>query len=445
MNFADSALARAGELVCSKKNNFYAQCLFEARAERNKANFGWDGTALECGDEVSTPDEDMPARRLLDAVDTTMADEMAGDEMDGGYGERMTPMSYGDGSCDVCASEWYQCGGGDLAYTACCEEGLECVQKNAHYAQCLGPGRAADNVANEGWDGIVLDCGSLMPSDMAPAPAPARRLLQTGTYGSYSGAAYGAYGSYGGYGAYGSRATPAGYGNGACDVCLGPYFQCGGGSLEVTACCAPGLACIKKNDDYAQCLAPEDAARNSDWDGSELACGSALAPPARRLLDAEDDAVAPGDDAMAAYADDMDGSYGSPATPAFYGNGDCDLCVGEYYQCGGGLLEMTACCAPGLECVQKNAWYAQCLGPERAAANIETEGWDGDVLQCGSLMPSDMMPAQAPAMAPTGGRRLQQAGAYGGSSYGGSSYGGSSYGGSYGAYGRYGAARGYGY
>lgn len=31
-------------------------------------------------------------------------------------------------------------------------------------------------------------------------------------------------------------------------------------------------------------------------------------------------------------------------------------------------------------------WYAQCLTPERAAKNVEQEGWAGTVMHCGEPM-----------------------------------------------------------
>ena len=65
----------------------------------------------------------------------------------------------------------------------------------------------------------------------------------------------------------------------------------------------------------------------------------------RKLLDAGE------------YGDASDGLYGV--------YGDCDVCMPEFGQCGGGAdLPMTTCCAEGTYCTKKNAFYAQCLTVE---------------------------------------------------------------------------------
>ena len=58
--------------------------------------------------------------------------------------------------------------------------------------------------------------------------------------------------------------------------CLSQYDQCAGGHLDLTACCAGALECVKKNAYYGQCLTRTRADRNVatyDWDGSSIACG----------------------------------------------------------------------------------------------------------------------------------------------------------------------------
>jgi hypothetical protein len=128
------------------------------------------------------------------------------------------------------------------------------------YAQCITSIRADHNVADFGWDGTVLECGT-------PISGGRRRLLQAagsygGDYGSYGGSrsasGYG-YGSYGGD--YGSRDLPGAYGSayGSSDVpetpaeldancdgmCMPIYQQCGGGIYEYVKCCEDGLVCTK--------------------------------------------------------------------------------------------------------------------------------------------------------------------------------------------------------
>jgi hypothetical protein len=253
-------LVLADGTVCVVKNPYFAQCLTEGRASRNFESFGWDGTVLACGEPIST----VNGRRLLDAGSSNYGYV---EEQDGGYGYS-APASYGYGDCSTCLGEFFQCGGGMLETSACCTEGLDCIQKNDFYAQCLTPERAATNVESEGWAGSVLACGTTLLPEMPSR----RRLLDTGSYG------YGDYGTEDRDGGYGGD-TPASYGYGACDACLGPYFQCGGGNLAVTACCEPGLECIQKNGFYAQCLMPERAAANvanEGWDGDVLTCGSVL-------------------------------------------------------------------------------------------------------------------------------------------------------------------------
>ena len=78
------------------------------------------------------------------------------------------------------------------------------------------------------------------------------------------------------------------------------------------------------------------------------------------------------------YGDDADGLYG------IYGS--CEFCMPEFGQCGGGELIVTACCADGLQCTQKNAFFAQCLTAARAEANVATEGWVGTQLECGTVL-----------------------------------------------------------
>lgn len=58
-------------------------------------------------------------------------------------------------------------------------------------------------------------------------------------------------------------------------------------------------------------------------------------------------------------------------------------CVAEYDKCGGkGYTSPKACCNPDYSCVKKNDYYAQCVSDARAATNIATGGWDGEVLEC---------------------------------------------------------------
>jgi hypothetical protein len=137
------------------------------RAEQNVAEQGWAGNVLACGTTL-LPDV-APQRRLLDTGSYGYG-SYGNEDRDGGYG-LSTPAAYGDGDCDVCLGEFFQCGGGDLAVTACCEAGLDCVQKHGYYAQCLTPERAADNVAMQGWDGDVLPCGSVLQQETADVPS----------------------------------------------------------------------------------------------------------------------------------------------------------------------------------------------------------------------------------------------------------------------------------
>ena len=44
-----SAVCCTGELACTKKNEFYAQCLPADRIRRNVANQAWDGSEVACG------------------------------------------------------------------------------------------------------------------------------------------------------------------------------------------------------------------------------------------------------------------------------------------------------------------------------------------------------------------------------------------------------------
>jgi hypothetical protein len=86
------------------------------------------------------------------------------------------------------------------------------------------------------------------------------------------------------------------------------------------------------------------------------------------------------------------------------------MCVEEFEQCGGNNMTTTSCCDG--RCVVKNFFYAQCLTRERAAKNVEEQGWDGRVLACGEDVPLDAPKGpEDPAMvAAAPSRRLSQVG-----------------------------------
>jgi hypothetical protein len=393
-------------LECVKKNDFYAQCLTSVRAESNIASQGWEGSVMECGSTLMAA----PMRRLQQSGSYGSKDMAASYS----YGSKDMSASYGYGDCETCLPSFDQCGGGDLPTTLCCEAGLECVKKNDFYAQCLTSVRAESNIALEGWEGSVMECGSTLMA------APMRRLQQSGSYGSTDMAASYGYGSKdmsASYG-YGSKDMAASYGYGDCETCLPAFEQCGGGMLPTTLCCEAGLECVKKNDEYAQCLMSSDAESNiasEGWEGSVMECGSTLmAAPMRRLQQSgsygsTDMAASNGygsKDMAASYgygSKDMSASYGygSKDMAASYGYGDCETCLPAFEQCGGGMLPTTMCCEAGLECVKKNDEYAQCLMSSDAESNIASEGWEGSVMECGSTLMAAPM------------RRLQQSGSYG--------------------------------
>lgn len=56
--------------------------------------------------------------------------------------------------------------------------------------------------------------------------------------------------------------------------------------------------------------------------------------------------------------------------------------------------------------MQKHKWYAQCLTETRGMRNMDTQKWDGKVLECGS---TEMSQGNAPRGYKLPGRRLSQA------------------------------------
>ena len=129
----------------------YAQCLSEARRERNIETQGWDGEIMACGDTTMISRPPSASRRSL--LQDGGYGAYGGDRgMDGGYsGDRgFDPAAGASGStsedvpagaeCTECLPVYQQCAGGMLEASVCCQEGLNCVVKNPFYAQCLTPG-----------------------------------------------------------------------------------------------------------------------------------------------------------------------------------------------------------------------------------------------------------------------------------------------------------------
>ena len=180
----------------------YAQCLSEARRERNIETQGWDGEIMACGDTTMISRPPSASRRSL--------------LQDGGYG------AYGgDRGMD----------GGYGAYSG--DRGID--------------GGYGAYGSDRGMDGGYGAYGGDRGMD--------------GGYGAYGGDR----GMDGGYsgdrgfdpaaGASGSTSedVPAGA---ECTECLPVYQQCAGGMLEASVCCQEGLNCVVKNPFYAQCLTP---------------------------------------------------------------------------------------------------------------------------------------------------------------------------------------------
>ena len=58
------------------------------------------------------------------------------------------------------------------------------------------------------------------------------------------------------------------------------------------------------------------------------------------------------------------------------------LCAARHSQCSGeGMLGTRPCCGPEDICMRRNAYWSQCVTPERYNRKLR-QGWDGTVLQC---------------------------------------------------------------
>lgn len=375
---------------CVVKNYFYAQCLTEEKAAINVVN-GWDGTILECEEmpeDVMGGPMDVPeSRKLLDT--------------DGGYGD----MDCDDDSCGLLFDK---CGGGYNTSTPCCDPELSCVVKNWFYAQCLTEERAALNVVNEAWDGRVLMCEE-MPDD-APKGPKFWDFNKTAADVEY----------------VVSRKLQESM---DCedDTCVDMFEKCGGTYFnESVSCCDEDTMCVVKNFFYAQCLTAEQAQKNIDmwgWDGRVLECEEMpeeLMPEgAEEMFDEEGMyggsrrmlSVGYGGYGMG-YGTYADSAYGgdrefdwpvpepaeapmpatAPVTPKteiiesdlVLGDG-CDKCAPIFGQCAD-KGDVVSCCGEGLQCTKKNGFYAQCLPMARAERNVANFGWDGAVLECGTVM-----------------------------------------------------------
>lgn len=388
---------------CVVKNYYYAQCLSETLAAENVAN-GWDGTILDCEEmpeDVLDGPMDMPeGRKLLD--------------MDGGYG-----IDCDDDSCGLLHDK---CGGGYNTSTPCCDPELSCVVKHWYYAQCLSEELAALNMVNHGWDGRVLMCEE-MPDDVPKGPkwwdfnkteadveyVVSRKLQDMA----------------------GTDCED--------DSCVDTFEKCGGTDFNSSVtCCDDDSMCVVKSYYYAQCLTAKEAEENIDiwgWDGRVLDCeempedlmpehmvDDGMDRSARRMLQVGSyggygmaygskgygygmisTADAPGPvmidltpmepaDAPVPTPAEADMPATAPVTPKteivesdlVLGDG-CSKCAPIFGQCAD-KGDIVSCCGEGLECTKKHGYYAQCLPPARAARNVENFGWDGSIMECGSVM-----------------------------------------------------------
>ena len=225
------------------------------------------------------------------------------------------------------------------------------MQKHQWYAQCLTTARAARNVETQNWDGSALECGSTeMNSGNAPAgfTLPGRRLMDAGSYGGSYGGGYSGdrglpAGDYG-YGS-GSRGLPGSYGTGAY----------GSGSRDLPGAYAGG--------DYGS------ASRDLPMEDSMPPIGDAMPAMADAMpsmgdaMPAMGDAMPPMADAMPAMADAMPpmGNAMPPmdamapmmsADGAPMGECSGEACKSIYEQCGGGRLDVVACCEEGTYCIK---------------------------------------------------------------------------------------------
>ena len=87
-----------------QKHQWYAQCLTQARGERNVATQMWDGKRLECGSV-----------------------EMRSGNAPAGYTPPGRRLQQAEG-CDDMRKEYAQCAGGTLPAVTACEDGLVCVK-----------------------------------------------------------------------------------------------------------------------------------------------------------------------------------------------------------------------------------------------------------------------------------------------------------------------------
>lgn len=63
-----------------------------------------------------------------------------------------------DAGCE-CAGRFWRCGDRENLIAKACDEGLECVRKNAFYAVCATPARKQWAVDVDGWEGTAVPCG----------------------------------------------------------------------------------------------------------------------------------------------------------------------------------------------------------------------------------------------------------------------------------------------
>lgn len=82
----------------------------------------------------------------------------------------------------------------------------------------------------------------------------------------------------------------------------------------------------------------------------------------------------------------------APAPEAPAPEGCRQGCTPMFGRCGSARTATTACCDEGAVCVAKNSYYAQCLSPSRADANVVDHGWDGTELECGLPGIPDLWP-----------------------------------------------------
>lgn len=63
-----------------------------------------------------------------------------------------------DKGCE-CAGRFWRCGDRIDLIAKACDDGLECVRKNAFYAVCATPARKDWAIKVDGWEGTAVPCG----------------------------------------------------------------------------------------------------------------------------------------------------------------------------------------------------------------------------------------------------------------------------------------------